>query len=559
MERRWWHDKTAYQIWPKSFRDSDGDGIGDLRGVIEELGYLQDLGIDLIWLSPVYRSPLADQGYDISDYYDIDPRFGTMADMEELIREAKSRGIGILMDLVVNHCSDEHEWFRRACQAPDGPYGRYFYIEDHRPGDPLPCNWRSYFGGPVWSELPGHPDKIYLHLFHRKQPDLNWEHPEVRQEIYRMIRWWLDKGVAGFRIDAIINIKKLLPFRDFPADRADGLCSVDEMLSRADGVLDFLDEMAAATFHAYDAFTVGEVFNEKPGELGRFIGDHGCFSTMFDFAPSLLSQDPRGWTEAPRLGPDDFKAACFASQRKAEGVGLLCNIIENHDQPRGVSRYLPEGERSDAAKKMLGGLSFLLKGVPFLYQGQEIGMEDRHWESIDEIDDVASKDAYRVALDAGHTPEEAMEAVRRLSRDNARTPVQWDASPNAGFTTGTPWIPVNENHTRINVAAQKGVPGSVWETYRALIALRKDPAYRETIVYGRTEPYLEEQRGLMAYFRRGEGQDLLVIGNCQAEPRDVPLPGPVVRSLLPDPLDLEEGVLHAVPWQFAVLEMAAEG
>ncbi|MBQ9616769.1 MAG: glucohydrolase, partial [Oscillibacter sp.] len=294
MERKWWHGRTAYQIYPKSFLDTNGDGIGDLRGVISRLDYLRELGIGLIWLSPVYASPLADQGYDISDYYRIDPRFGTMDDMDELIREAKRRDIGVVMDLVVNHCSDEHEWFQKACEDPAGKYGQYFYIREHKPGEALPCNWRSYFGGPVWSPLPGHENLVYMHLFHRKQPDLNWENPEVRREIYTMINWWLDKGLAGFRIDAIINIKKALPFRDYPADRDDGLCSVDNMLFAAHGVLDFLDEMATETFRKYDAFTVGEVFNEKPEELPLFIGDDGCFSTMFDFAETVLNQGSEG-------------------------------------------------------------------------------------------------------------------------------------------------------------------------------------------------------------------------------------------------------------------------
>ena len=583
MERKWWHERTAYQIYPKSFYDASGDGIGDLRGVIEKLDYLQELGIGLVWLSPVYCSPLADQGYDISDYYGIDPRFGTMDDMDELIREAKKRDIGIVMDLVVNHCSDEHEWFRKACADPDGPYGKYFYIQDWREGDPLPCNWRSYFGGPVWSKLPGHDDKVYLHLFHRKQPDLNWENPEVRREVYRMINWWLDKGIAGFRIDAIINIKKALPFRNYPADRDDGLCSVDNMLFEAKGVLDFLNEMADETFRKHDAFTVGEVFNEKPEQLPLFIGDQGCFSTMFDFAETVLNQGAKGWYAQKRVTAEQYKAACFASQKKTAQVGFLCNIIENHDEPRGVSHYLPAGTcggaYSDAAKKLLGGLNFMLRGLPFLYQGQEIGMENTHCERIEEVDDISARDQYRVALDAGLSPQEAMEVVNHFSRDNARTPFQWDGTPNAGFispgadkksgtpdagfTAGTPWLPVNPNYRRINLAAQKNDPDSVWNFYRALIALRRDPAYRETVVYGATEPYLTGQKNMMAYFRRGQSADgaaqtLLVIGNFQAQDAEISLPAPVKQVLLNNlhEFPAEKGVFHAAPWQFVVLEIS---
>ena len=287
MKRQWWHDKVAYQIYPKSFYDSNGDGIGDIPGIIEKLDYLKDLGVDIIWLSPVYRSPLADQGYDISDYYEIDPRFGTMEDMDRLLREAKKRDLYIVMDLVVNHCSDEHEWFKKACADPEGEYGQYFYLRKLEkaqapvPGSGLeteysvcspdgyvlPCNWRSYFGGPVWEKLPGHEDWFYLHVFHRKQPDLNWENPKVREEIYTMINWWLDKGLAGFRIDAIINIKKALPFRSYAPDRADGLCTIGRMLQEASGVGEFLGEMRDRTFKPHQAFTVGEVFNEKAEEL----------------------------------------------------------------------------------------------------------------------------------------------------------------------------------------------------------------------------------------------------------------------------------------------------
>lgn len=557
MERKWWHGKTAYQVYPKSFYDTNGDGIGDLQGVIRKLDYLKELGVDIVWLSPIYCSPLADQGYDISDYYNIDPRFGTMADMDELLAEAKKRDMHILMDLVVNHCSDEHEWFQKACQDPDGRYGKYFYIEDWHEGEPLPCNWRGAFGGSVWSKLPGHEDKVYLHIFHRKQPDLNWENPEVRQEIYKMINWWLDKGLAGFRIDAIINIKKKLPYQNYPADRADGLCAIDRMLADAHGVIDFLDEMAENTFRKYDAFTSGEVFHEKEEELPLFIGEHGVFSSMFDFAQTLLDHDPLGWYAAPEITPDQYKAACFRSQARVDGIGFMCNIIENHDESRGVSHYLPPEGRSPAGKKMLGGLNFMLRGLPFIYQGQELGMENFRCTSIDEVDDISARDEYQVALDAGRTPEQAMAAVNRFSRDNARSPFQWDSSAQAGFTTGTPWLRVNPNYTEINLAAQRDDPDSVWNFYRKLIALRRDPSYSDTVVYGRTEPYLAEQKDLMAYFRRGEGQDLLVAGNFQGTAQDMALPGPVKAVLLNnlETCSADGGVLHLAPWQFVVLEV----
>ena len=556
MKQCWWHGKTAYQIYPKSFYDSNGDGIGDLNGICAKLDDLKELGVDLLWLSPVYCSPLADQGYDISDYYGIDPRFGTMEDMDRLIAQAKARDMSVVMDLVVNHCSDEHIWFQKACEDPDGPYGRYFYIRDCPPGQPLPCNWRSYFGGPCWDRLPGWEDKIYLHVFHRKQPDLNWENPALRQEIYQMIRWWLDKGVAGFRIDAIINIKKP-PFQDFPADRSDGLCSMDRVIQEAQGIGAFLSEMAQQAFQPYDAFTVGEVFNEKPEELSQFIGADGYFSTMFDFAPALINASKKGWYDRRPVTPEQYKAACFASQAKVEGIGFLSNIIENHDEPRGVSHFLPSEGRTETGKKLLGGLYFLLKGLPFLYQGQEIGMENTVFSSVDELDDINSLDEYQVALRAGLSHAAALEAVGRISRDNARTPFQWDPSPNAGFTTGTPWLRVNPNYTAINLAEQKRRPDSLYHFYRRLIALRKHPDYQETLVYGPTEPYLSERQNLMAYLRRGN-PTILVAGNFQSAPQDLPLPGPVKRVLLNnlDTCARENSVIHLEGFQFVVLELA---
>ena len=556
MQRKWWHGKTAYQIYPKSFCDSNGDGIGDLRGVISKLDYLRELGVEIVWLSPVYPSPMADQGYDISDYYGIDPRFGTMDDMDELIAKARERGISIVMDLVVNHCSDEHEWFRRACEDPDGPYGQFFYIRDWHEGEPLPCNWRSYFGGPCWETLPGHPDKIYFHAFHKKQPDLNWENPALRREIYKMINWWLDRGLGGFRIDAIINIKKLLPFRDFPADRDDGLCAIQRMLAETEGVNVFLREMADETFCLYDAFSVGEVFDEKTEDLPQIIGDDGYFSSMFDFSEHLLGLDRRGWHLSHLPTAEEYKQAAFAAQARVADIGFLSNIIENHDEPRGVSHYLPQGERSDAAKKLLGGLNFLLRGLPFLYQGQELGMENRTDWTLGEFDDISTLDQYEVALRAGLTPEQALRAVSLYSRDNARTPFQWDASPGAGFTTGTPWLPLNPNYRELNLAAQRGREGSVYEFYRSLIALRKSGEYGETLVYGETVPWLAEQHNLMAYLRRGE-KTVLVAGNFQGEPQDMRLPAPLKKLLLNnlETLDADGETLHLAPWQLIVAEV----
>lgn len=557
MKKKWWHNKTAYQIYPKSFYDSNGDGIGDLPGIISKLDYLKALGVDIVWLSPVYRSPFADQGYDIADYYAIDPKFGTMEDMETLIAEAKKRDMYIVMDLVVNHCSDEHEWFQKAIQDPDGEYGNFFYIEDC-PDGKKPCNWRSYFGGSVWEPLPGHPEKQYLHLFHKKQPDLNWENPKVREEVYKNVNWWLDKGLGGFRIDAIINIKKKLPFQDYEPDREDGMCSTNRMLEEARGIGEFLREMAEKTFRPHDAFTVGEVFNEKDDELADFIGDDGYFSTMFDFYETCYGKSEKGAYDSEcYLTPEEYKHCIFRTQKRVGDLGMVSNIIENHDEPRGVSHYIQPEDLCLASKKLLGGVNFCLKGLPFLYQGQEIGMENTVFSSIEDVDDIGTLDEYKVGLDAGLSPKEALEAAGHFSRDNGRTPMQWSAGEQAGFTTGKPWLAVNPNYTRINVESQENDPDSVLNFYRKLTALRKDSRYQEALVYGTFVPYLEEEKNLIGYLRKTEAQTLLVLANFQKEGRMVKLPGETAKVLLNnlDSVKIENGIISMKPYQFVVLEV----
>ena len=554
-KKKWWQDKVAYQIYPKSFYDTNGDGIGDLPGIIEKLDYLKELGVDIVWLSPCYRSPLADQGYDISDYYDIDPRFGTMEDMDRLIAEAKKRDMYIVMDLVVNHCSDEHEWFKKACKDPDGKYGRFFYLRDKEDGK-LPTNWRSYFGGSGWEDLPG-TNKQYLHVFHKKQPDLNWENPELREEVYKNINWWLDKGLGGFRIDAIINIKKALPMHDYEPDREDGLCSINKMLEEASGIGEFLGEMRDRTFKPHDAFSVGEVFNAKDEELPDFIGNNGYFSSMFDFNETIFGGSEKGWYDCKEITPDDYKRCCFETQAKMGDFGFVSNIIENHDEPRGVSHYIPEGDCCDTSKKMLAALNFMLRGLPFIYQGQELGMENIPFKSIDEVDDISTLDEYKVALDAGLTPEAALKAVARRSRDNARTPMQWTGEENAGFTAGTPWLRVNSNYTAINVEKETIDPNSVLNFYKKLIALRKDPEYKETVVYGALEPFMEDRHNLMAYYRKGD-KTLLVVGNYQWDEQEITLPSECKKVLInnyPDMvLDGNSVKLHG--YQVLVVELA---
>ena len=532
MKKEWWQEKVAYQIYPKSFKDTKGNGIGDIKGIIEKLDYLKELGIDIIWISPCFLSPLADQGYDIADYYKIDPRFGSNEDMEELISEAKKRDMYILLDLVVNHCSDEHEWFRKAVADPKGPFAKYFYFEEGVDGHE-PNNWRSYFGGSVWEKVEGTENTYYLHLFHKKQPDLNWENPELREEIYKMINWWLDKGIAGFRIDAILNIKKVFPLRghDFPVDRDDGMSNCTRMITEAEGIGDFLGEMRDRCFKPHHAFSVGEVFNETEAQIPEFIGENGYFSSMFDFRAHSTARSELGWYDADIVTPNMYRDACFLTQKLVNPVGFISTIIENHDEPRGVSFYIPKEDLSEKAKKFLATMQMLQRGLPFIYQGQEIGMENVVLTSIREVDDISTLDEYEVCLREGFSEEEALRIVNRYSRDNARTPVQWDSSKNAGFTTGTPWLPLNPNYKKINVAEQEKDPESVLSYYKKLTALRKNPEYKETMVYGDFVPFMADEDRLMAFYRKGE-KTLLILGNYRKEERELELPAPVKKLVL---------------------------
>ena len=553
MEKDWWKGKVAYQIYPKSFKDSNGDGVGDLNGITEKLDYLQDLGIDILWLSPIYKSPFIDQGYDISDYYAIDPLFGTMEDMEELIAEGKKRGIFIIMDLVVNHCSSHHEWFQKALADPDGPYADYFYFIE---SDKEPNNWESYFGGSVWEPVPG-TNKYYLHSFHKDQPDLNWQNPVLREEIYKMINWWLDKGIAGFRIDAIINIKKDLEWRSLPSDRENGLVPVPESLVNAQSIEPFLQELNERTFAKYNAFTVGEVFNETDEELHFFIGKDGVFSSIFDFKQTMLGQEGKGWFDHALPTADELKESIFKAHERADSIGVLSTIIENHDEPRGVSHYIAEGPVNDTSKKALGTIQVLRKGIPFIYQGQEIGMENQVFESVEDFDDIATINGYHVAKEAGLSEEEALAVIANYSRDNARTPMQWSAEPGLGFSDGPAWLISPKPDYSINVEDQEKDPDSILNYYRQLTALYRHPLYGNTIRFGDMIPAYRDRENIIAFERRGDKR-LLVISNFQNRQATLELPAPIKTLVLNNTAGLfQEGdqVLELAPYQTVVLEL----
>ena len=521
MTKKWWHDKVAYQIYPKSFLDTNGDGIGDLKGVISKLDYLKELGVDIIWLSPIYQSPFVDQGYDISDYYKIDETFGTMEDFDTLLAEAKKRNMYIVMDLVINHCSDQHQWFQKALKDPEGEYGDYFYFRKGTNGNP-PSNYRSYFGGSAWEKVPG-TDYYYLHMFAKEQPDLNWNNPELLNELYTMINWWLEKGVAGFRIDAIINIKKDLSFQSFPPDGPDGLASVWRMVESVNGVGDLLEDLKKNTFEKYQAFTVAEVFNMKKDELIEFVGENGHFSTMFDFSAHSLSFGEHGWYDSNPIQFEDFRKVLFHSQLECQDVGFLANIIENHDEPRGVNRYLPDYAQNQDGAKMLGTISILLRGLPFLYQGQEIGMQNCLMDSIEDYNDINTHGEYKMALDAGLTEEDALQVCYINSRDNARTPMQWDETANAGFTSGKPWLKVNPNYKDLNVKRELADETSVLAYYKKLIALRKSKDYKEVLTYGAFVPLFENEPDIFAYERKLDNQSVIILANFGKEAKTLVL------------------------------------
>ena len=519
MERKWWHNKVAYQIYPKSFYDSNGDGIGDLPGITLKLDYLKELGVDIVWISPIYSSPFADQGYDISDYYQIDPCFGTMDDMDHLLKEAKKRDMYILMDLVVNHCSDEHEWFEKACEDPDGEYGNFFYIEDRKEGE-LPCNWRSYFGGPVWEPLPGHPDKQYMHVFHKKQPDLNWENPKVREEVYKNINWWLDKGIAGFRVDAINFIKKDQRFLDGPVDGQDGLSACFAYSRNQPGIEVFFDELKKETFEKHNCMTVAEAVGVQYKDLGIFIGKDGCFSMMFDFnyCNFDISEDEE-WFKRQDWTTKQFKELLFTSQREVQKLGWIASFLENHDQPRAIDKFvLDKKNHNYYSQTMLAGMFFNLRGTPFIYQGEEIGMENFERKDISEFDDIGSHGQYQRALEEGFTKEEAMHFLNLRSRDNTRTPMQWDSSEYAGFSNHKPWLKMTGSQDKINVESQFNDPNSIYSFYKKMISIRKQ---EDTLVYGDFEE-INTVDDVIGYKRTYQGQEIICFCNFTNTEQPIP-------------------------------------
>ena len=494
----WWQNTAVYQIYPKSFNDTRGKGTGDLRGITEKLDYLKSLGAGALWLTPVYPSPMVDNGYDISDYCGIHPDFGTLADMEELIAEAKKRDMRIVMDLVYNHTSDEHPWFLESKKSRTNAKSDWYIWRDAKEDGSAPTNWRGIFGGSAWtySEERG---QYYLHTFAEAQPDLNWENPEVREALFAAANFWLAKGVGGFRIDAITYIKKPAVFADGEPDAADGMTSVHDMTANTPGILDFLHEFRARVFDGHDIFTVGEANGVTPEELPLWVGENGVFSMLFEFSHVLVPYEGgECWHKALPWPLTKLKRALTASQHATAREGWFPIYFENHDRARSVDYFFPKGADKNLAAKALAAVLFTLRGTPFIYEGEELGMTNVAWDSIDAYDDISSHGQYALALEDGFSKEEALGFVHFNSRDNARTPMQWTAEKHAGFTSGTPWLPVNENYRTLNAAAEEKDADSVLHFYRHLAKLRETiPA----LLDGVYEELLEENEQIYAFSR----------------------------------------------------------
>ena len=530
LDKKWWKKEVGYQIYPRSFYDSNNDGIGDLNGITEKLDYLKNLGITLIWVCPIFKSPMDDNGYDISDYYDVNPEFGTKEDLEKLIKEAEKRGIKVILDLVINHTSDEHEWFLEALKNPESKYRNYYIFKRGKNGLP-PTNWRSHFGGSAWEKVEGEADEngnemYYLHLFTKKQPDLNWENPEVREELYKMVNYWLEKGIAGFRVDAINSIKKDEDYLNLPVDGADGLAYNVKYTLNQPGIEEFLSELAKETFKKYNCMTVAETPMLEYERYNDFIGEDGFFSMIFDFSYADLDMTKGGFYYSLREIPTiELRNAIFESQLTQQKYGWGAPFLENHDLPRSLNKFFGE-KANETNTKLLGNVFFFLRGTPFIYQGQEIGMDNFVRKDISEFDDIASKDQYQRALGEKFSTEEALYFVNKRSRDNSRTPMQWDNSKNAGFSENEnikSWINLTGSQAVTNVKNQLNDEKSIFAHYKKMIDLRQNGKYSDCLIYGDFIPVPLENEKIIAYVRKYGNQKILCISNFSELKQEVKL------------------------------------
>lgn len=511
---KWWQKTIVYEVYVKSFLDTKGAGTGTIAGVTRKLDYLKSLGVGAVWLTPVFASPMCDNGYDVSDYRAINPDFGSMDDMDELFAQARARNMRIVLDLVLNHTSDQCAWFRESSAGRSGDKADWYIWRDPKPDGGAPTNWRSVFGGSAWTYCPAR-GQYYLHTFARQQPDLNWENPATRQAMYDVANFWLDRGAGGFRIDSISYLKKPA-FRDCPPDGADGLAGIDDATANTPGVLDFVKEFNSRVLAGRDVFAVGEANRVHANELSSWLGKAKALDMVFEFTHlQLVSGKREVWCLAPEWELADLKRALANTERRTARNGWPPIFFECHDQPRSVSNFFEPNANRRAAAKALACVLLTLRGTPFIYQGEELGLANAYWPSLENFDDALTLGQYRRALDEGFSPAAALDAVRRFGRDNARTPMQWDAGPNAGFTTGAPWLPVHGDFAQQNVQAESADPASVLNWYRLLARLRSEHA---ELIDGDFHLLMRTDRRVFAFSRENAHARAVVLANFSSEP-----------------------------------------
>lgn len=516
MNKNWWKEVVAYQVYPRSFNDSNNDGIGDLPGVIEKLDYLKDLDIDVIWLSPMYKSPNDDNGYDISDYQDIMDEFGTMDDFDRLLKGVHDRGMKLILDLVVNHTSDEHPWFIESKSSKDNPKRDWYIWADPKDDGSEPNNWESIFNGSTW-QFDETTNQYYFHLFSKKQPDLNWDNPEVRESVFNMMNWWFEKGIDGFRVDAITHIKKTFEAGDLPVPEGKKYAPAFDVDMNQPGIQNWLQEMKDESLSQYDIMTVGEANGVNPDNAEEWVGeDKGKFNMIFQFEHLGL------WsTGDSQFDVKSYKEVLNRWQKRLEGIGWNALFIENHDQPRRVSTWGNDKDYWFESATSHAVVYFLQQGTPFIYQGQEIGMTNYPFESIETFNDVAVRNEYQIVKEQGGDVDQLLDKYRMENRDNSRTPMQWSDSTNGGFTEGKPWFPVNPNYKDINVAHQLEDEHSVLNFYKKLIQLKKS---HEIYTYGQFDLIDAENENVFAYTRQLEGKTVVVAGNLTDKQSSLTLP-----------------------------------
>ncbi len=514
-DMKWWQETIAYEIYIRSFKDSDGDGVGDINGITSELDHLEDLGVGAIWLTPCYASPHADNGYDVADYYEIDLAYGTMEDMERLIDEANKRDIRVVMDLVFNHTSDKNDWFLESKSGKDNDKSDWYIWRDPAEDGGPPTNWRSIFGGSAW-EYDETRGQYYLHTFLKEQPDLNWENPEVRQALIDVANFWVDKGVGGFRLDAIAYIKKPAEFVDGEPDAGDGMVGIHTVTANTDGILDFLHEFKSEVQEGTDIFTVGEANGVSAANLSEWVGEDGVFDMVFEFNHMCIDiKDESNWCNPRDWTLPELKAMFTASQKTTlKTNGWYPMFLENHDQPRSINHFLPaDADRNDGAKA-LATLVLTMRGTPFIMQGEELGYVNVEWPSIDDYDDISTKNHYDFAIGEGYSEEEAMEGVHRFARDSSRTPMQWDATENAGFTTGKPWLPIYDDYKEYNVAVEREDEDSIMNWYIKLAEIRSE---HHEFIDGDYKELFPDDEQIFAYTRESDSGKSVVLINLSTE------------------------------------------